>query len=164
MQNQECLDSACRDIPCGEVSASGECDGDVARACLFGTLVEEDCAERVEICGFDEDLGRRACVPCTICDGKCVEFSTDAAHCGGCNQTCDGVCVESFCRERRVSDGGISPEGDAGVLLQPPPVCACVLTNRRTDWASLQLLLAFGFASAFLRRRVCTTTRLQGWD
>ncbi|MBO4349976.1 MAG: choice-of-anchor L domain-containing protein [Proteobacteria bacterium] len=31
------------------------------------------------------------------CDGKCVDFDSDANHCGRCNHKCDGFCLERQC-------------------------------------------------------------------
>lgn len=40
-------------------------------------------------------------VPCTDCDGKCVDTQTDVAHCGGCGKACINgqQCVSGACRD-----------------------------------------------------------------
>src|SRR5438105_12931141 len=79
--------------------------------------------------GYVCELSSRLCVrpaqPCrdgeTVCGGKCVVLSTDAANCGGCAATCTApahgvpVCAASRCNF--ACDDGFSPCGTVCVDL-----------------------------------------------
>lgn len=120
----------CGAEPCGDVPIGGVCVAGSARACVGGSLVEEDCDARGEGCAYDAALGRRTCVACDACAGACVHFGEDPAHCGGCFQACaDGeACLAGVCLAS--ADGGPwvegGPRADAGALVPPDGGSAAV--------------------------------------
>lgn len=45
-------------------------------------------------------------VSCATCDGVCVDTTSDAKHCGGCNHSClGGMCVASKCQPVTLASG-----------------------------------------------------------
>lgn len=54
-----CLEAP--DSPCGFVDQLGECDGERARICIEGTLVENDCAASGRICRRSTTSGLAGC-------------------------------------------------------------------------------------------------------
>ncbi|MBO6938033.1 MAG: hypothetical protein JJ863_23900 [Deltaproteobacteria bacterium] len=78
-----------------------------------------------------------------LCDGRCVDLSSDGAHCGACGNACvDGVCVDGVCPGGPLLDGG--PDADVGDMgprdggrdrpdFGPPPACACNLGESCCD-------------------------------
>jgi alpha-tubulin suppressor-like RCC1 family protein len=74
-----------------------------------GTLPELDVCN-----GRDEDGNGR--------DGDAVDFLTNRDHCGGCDQPCNGVCVEGVCRPGAVTSIGAgifstcALHGDGGAI------------------------------------------------
>jgi hypothetical protein len=61
-----------------------------------------------------------------LCSNACVDTMTSNAHCGGCNQACNGMCVNGAC---------VSMPG--GAVLLPPSIRR--MTNAEYD-ASVQAL------------------------
>ncbi len=113
--------SACDDsLYCtvGETcSATAVCDGGTARTCADGVRCNgaETCNETADRCepalpictgGQVCDTATDTCVlTCvggtTLCDGTCVNTSSDPAHCGACGTRCDAgeACVSGTCSE-----------------------------------------------------------------
>ena len=84
---------------CGEITEGGMCDGNVARYCEAGVIVEEDCALSSMVCG-DDGTGRMRCIedPCGgvtwegRCEGSnavwCEDGEIRTRYCDECGQVC----------------------------------------------------------------------------
>src|SRR5690606_23340368 len=49
--------------PCGGISATGACEGDVATWCDRGVVRRRDCAPCGEVCGQVDEVGGAYCMP-----------------------------------------------------------------------------------------------------
>ncbi len=127
----QCVDAedvgaTCAPTPCGDVSAAGECDGNVALSCRFGSLWRALCRD-TEVCALDDVEGRMGCVPCEhVCDNACVSLQDDGAHCGSCSNSCSsaqhcraGTCVAS--EGEGEGDGEAAPE----IIERSPTGAGC---------------------------------------
>jgi hypothetical protein len=113
-------DALCAATPCSGVSAAGECDGDTALTCRFGSLWREHCAAS-EVCALDDAEGRMGCVPCaSVCDDACASFLDDDHHCGDCATACapDEHCIAGDCIANE-GEGEAQAEGEGEPNVDP---------------------------------------------
>ena len=61
---------------------------------------------------FDPVVGYPCAAGYVACGESCVDLTSNAAHCGGCNVKCDGTCTASVC-VGHLGDGGGSDVSDA---------------------------------------------------
>lgn len=129
--------ATCTDGVCGIACAVGyhECDGvcvsddDPASCgssctpCPTPTLGHATCTAGV--CGVACPAGAMEC------GGDCVDISNSAAHCGGCDRPCDGVCVGGVC------DTGVRLmlETGAGQTAYPDELLPVAIVVRARDAA-----------------------------
>lgn len=80
---------------CGEITFTGECQGDISVWCEDGELAAYDCASDGMTCGWSESDGYYDCVPRSACTDECT---------AGTARCADGatleVCAEAFDGDR----------------------------------------------------------------
>jgi len=136
---------------CGDETATGRCEGDVAIYCDGHTVVSTDCATRGLVCGGDDD-GQMRCVE-DLCEGETLEGrceGDDAVWCDGaevhrehcaapdwsCDATAEGLmrCVEDPCEGLTLEgecDGDTARWCEAGVLKER----RCADCGQRCGWS-----------------------------
>jgi hypothetical protein len=103
-----CVDAQAATDRCGTVSAWGQCEGDVAQACVMNRVVRVDCAAQHQRCAMTSEGA--ACLPR---DDKNGCYGSEPPSCSGDRlRLCvDGRWRELNCKLRRAtcsSEGGIA--------------------------------------------------------
>jgi len=104
-----CVDGACADITC--TSGFEDCDQLVFTGCEQGTTDTQNCGGCAVLCA-PPGATNSSC-PGGVCEYVCGgtlkdcngdpydgcerDTASDNAHCGGCNQVCNGVCENGVC-------------------------------------------------------------------
>ena len=116
------------DFACGNVTAYGNCAGQVAEACIAGRIVRVDCASRRQRCvmtsegaaclPFDAKLGCQGHEPAS-CEGNqlrlCVDGYFRTLDCAARGATCNATGAQAHC-EAVGSPIGLAPVPPSGEL------------------------------------------------
>jgi len=129
-EEQICVDGACEDPPatCDTLPAGGICDGSVLVRCVAGQVIEIDCAQELELCGYEES-GEAACFK--PCEGGCqIPGETSCGETATAVLTCEvgpegcPEWVEALCPASEICEDGVcvaaaadGPDHDGGVVL-----------------------------------------------
>ncbi|MBN1652370.1 MAG: hypothetical protein JXA30_01195 [Deltaproteobacteria bacterium] len=82
---------------------------------LFWGLMSALSAVSVWSCSSSDSPSNGGCpTGWILCNGICVDITTNPSHCGGCNRICSGVCSGAICSPSGVSGSGGSFTGGSG--------------------------------------------------
>ncbi len=138
-EGQICEDGACADPPttCDTLPPGGICEDNVVVKCVAGQVVEIDCSQEFELCGYQEDGDARCFSPCeggcqVQGETACSDASTEVlltctvgpegcpewveSLCPDAHQCLDGACVPTVVEpgEDAKDGGGVVDTGGDG--------------------------------------------------